>query len=62
MKGRMPMKRIAHICLILILCCTLLVGCTNGAKAADLMEGVKRQEGVQDLVHGEEYASVFSEL
>lgn len=56
------MKRITHICLILILCCTLLVGCTNGAKAADLMEGVKRQEGVQDLVHGEEYASVLSEF
>ncbi len=56
------MRRIIHVCLILILCCSLLAGCTAGANAADLMEDVNRQEGVQEIVRANEYSPALNEF
>ncbi len=56
------MRRITHVCLILILCCSLLAGCTAGANAADLMEDVNRREGVQEIVRANEYSPALNEF
>lgn len=56
------MKRIISICLILMLGCSLLASCTNGVKAADLMEGIKRQEGKQTVLTSSEYAPALTDF
>ena len=56
------MKRILSLCMILILGCSLLAGCSGKVKAADLMEGITKQEGVQTAVHSKEYAPVLADF
>ena len=56
------MKRILSLCMILILGCSLLAGCSRKVKAADLMEGITKQEGVQTAVHSKEYAPVLADF
>lgn len=56
------MKRILSLCMILILGCFLLTGCSGKVKAADLMEGITKQEGVQTAVHSKEYAPVLADF
>ena len=56
------MKRILSLCMILILGCSLLTGCSGKVKAADLMEGITKQEGVQTAVPSKEYAPVLADF
>lgn len=56
------MKRILSLCMILILGCFQLTGCSGKVKAADLMEGITKQEGVQTAVHSKEYAPVLADF
>ena len=56
------MKRILSLCMILILGCSLLTGCSGKVKAADLMEGITKQEEVQTAVPSKEYAPVLADF